>query len=348
MNNVNLNLDLKGEYSYQVIDNELVVEESDWSTNTILSGGLLDLYAYDIPSLINYLDFGKSGNFSGKSGYFLNGVQEVTGDPRLSSVQASTSEAYVEGISTKIYYRSFVTLPSTSDTTIREFAIKRSQSSNAFARNTFLTPLNIKAGQYIIFYYRLKINWGSVLSYRLSVNAADGYNYTIPVDGVTYQIPYDRTYYSNNELILSQTTEDIPSFGETFPTVFTYGLNNRVSSSFKPTELGYSIDHTTKSVTVSTAYVNISATSVGIYKNIQCVYLSKDGSLEPSSNFFVSKFRFPIAIYNLDADTTASTQLVYSINTNSGPVGPYSDPYAPSGKRTNYFTFNVNYTWREA
>jgi hypothetical protein len=348
MNNVNLNLDLKGEYSYQVIDNGLVVEESDWSTNTILSGGLIDLYTYDIPSLLNYLDFGKSGNFIGKAGYFLNGVEETTGDSRLSSVKASTSESYVENVSTKVYYRSFTTLPSTSNATIREFAIKRSQSSNAFARNTFLTPLNIKAGQYIIFYYRLKIDWSSILNYRLTINTGDNYDYSIPVDGATYQIPYDRTYYNNNSLILSQTTEDIPNFGEIFPTNLTYGINNRVSSSFKPTELGYSIDHTTKSVTVNTSYVNVSASSVGIFKNIRCIYLSKDGSVDPSSNFFVSRFKFPLAIYNLDADTTASIQLTYSINTNSGPIGPYSDPYAPSGKRTNYFTFNVNYTWREA
>jgi len=348
MNNVNLDLNLHGEYSYQVIDDGLVVEESDWSTNTILSGGLLDLYTYDIPSLIGYLDFGKSNSFAGKLGYFLNGVNEITDIDRLSSIPATTSESYIEDISTKVYYRSFTTLPSTSDTTLREFAIKRTASSNAFARNTFLVPLNIKAGQYIVFYYRLKIDWKSVLNYNLAVRTGDEYTYSIPVIGTTYQIPYDRTYYNNNELILSQTTEDIPSFGEVFPTVQTYGITNRVSSSFKPSELGYSINHSTKTVTVSTAYNNISATSVGIYKNIQCLYLSKDGSMDTSSNFFASKFRFPLAIYNLDADTTASVELKYSLNNTPVNVGPYSDPYAPTGKRTNYFTFNVNYSWREA
>ena len=35
---------------------------------------------------------------------------------------------------------------------------------------------------------------------------------------------------------------------------------------------------------------------------------------------------------------------------NNDPIilSPYSDPYTPTGKRTNYFTFNVLYTWREA
>ena len=348
MNRVNLNLDLRGEYCYQVIDSNNVVESSDWSTNTILSGGLMDLYTYDVPSLINYLDFGKSSSYAGKDGYFLDGVHEITDVSRLSSIRASTSESYIEDISTKVYYRSFTSLPSTTDTVLREFAIKRTDSSNAFARNTFVSPLNIKAGQYIIFYYRLKINWGSALDYNLTVNTGDGYTYTIPVEGATYQIPYDRTYYNNNELILSQTVEPIPSFGTAFPTVLSYGITNRVNSSFKPSELGYSIDHTTKTVTVSTAYNHISATDVGIYKNIQCIYLSKDGSMETSSNFFVSKFRFPITIYNLNADTTASISLTYTLNNTPVNAGPYSDPYAPSGKRTNYFTFNVVYSWREA
>jgi len=348
MNNVNLNLNLKGEYSYQVIENGTIVDQSDWSTNTILSGGLLDLYTYDIPSMLSYLDFGKSNSFTGKSGYFLSGVNEITDVPRLSGIQYTTAESYNEDISTRVYYRSFTTLPSTVDTTISEFAIKRTKDGSAFARNTFLSTLNIKAGQYIVFYYRLKINWNSVLSYKLTVQTADGYTYFIPIDGATYQIPYERVYYNNNILVLSQTDEDIPQFGETFPTIFKYGLTNQVNSSFKPAELGYSIDHTTKTVTVSTAYNNISAGSLGIYKNIRCLYLSKDGSLAVASNFFVSKLKFPIALYNLDAEAVASVNLTYSIYNTPVNLGPYSDPYAPTGKRTNYFTFYVNYTWREA
>ena len=348
MNNVNLNLDLKGEYSYRVMENGNVVEESDWSTNTILSGGLLDLYTYDIPSMLSYLDFGKSSNYVGKLGYFLNGVNEMTDVPRLSGIQSATSESYTENNSTKVYYRSFTTLPSTVDTTISEFAIKRTRDGNAFARNTFLSTLNIKVGQYVVFYYRLKINWSSVVSYNLTIQTADGYNYYIPVDSTTYQIPYDRVYYNNNILVLSQTEGDIPQFGETFPVVYSYGITNQVNSSFKPAELGYSIDHTSKTVTVSTVYSNISAGSTGIYKNIRCVYLSKDGLLGNTNNFFVSKFRFPIAIYNLDAGAGATINLTYTLNNDPIILSPYSDPYTPSGKRTNYFTFNVLYTWREA
>ena len=78
------------------------------------------------------------------------------------------------------------------------------------------------------------------------------------------------------------------------------------------------------------------------------MYLSKDGSLATSSNFFVSKFKFPIAIYNLDAEAVANINLTYTLNNTPVNLGPYSDPYAPSGKRTNYFTFNMLYTWREA
>ena len=348
MNNVNLNLALKGEYSYQVIENGKVVEQSDWSTNTILSGGLLDLYTYDIPSMLNYLDFGESDSYAGKAGYFLNGVNEITDVQRLKNVKATTLETYNEDISTRVYYRSFTTLPSTADTILKEFAIKRNQTSNAFARNTFPTPLNVKACQHVVFYYRLKINWRSALNYNLTVQTADGYTYSIPVECATYQIPYDRAYYNNNELVLSQTVEEIPSFGATFPADLTYGITNRASSSFKPAELGYSIDHITKTVTVSTAYTNISANSLGIYKNIRCLYLSKDGSLDAASNFFVSKFIFPIAIYNLDAEAVANINLTYSLNNTPVNIGPYSDPYAPTGKRTNYFDFNVHYAWSEA
>lgn len=348
MNNVNLNLDLKGEYSYQVIENGAVVEQSDWSTNTILSGGLLDLYSHDIPSMLSYLDFGKSSSYPGKTGYFLDGVNEISDESRLIGIQSATSESYIENNSTKVYYRSFTTLPSTKDTTVNEFAIKRTQGGKAFARNTFLATLNLKEGQYIVFYYRLKINWGSVLNYKLTVQTADGNTYYIPVEGATYQIPYERTYYNNNMLVLSQSNEDIPQFGEVFPIVYSYGITNQVNSSFSPSELGYSIDHSTKTVTVSTVYNNISAGSLGIYKNIRCMYLSKDGLQGSTNNFFVSKLKFPIAIYNLDAEAVANVNLTYSIYNSPVNLGPYSDPYAPTGKRTNYFTFNVIYTWREA
>jgi hypothetical protein len=180
------------------------------------------------------------------------------------------------------------------------------------------------------------------------MQTVDGYNYYIPIDSSTYQIPYDRVYYNNNILVLSQTEEDIPQFGDTFPIVYAYGITNQVNSSFKPVELGYSIDHTTKTVSVSTSYNNISAGSPGIYKNIRCIYLSKDGQLGTTNNFFVSKFRFPIAIYNLDAGAGATINLTYSINNTPVNLDPYSDPYTPTGKRTNYFTFNLVYTWREA
>ena len=334
MNRVNLNLELKGEYKCQVFDENSILHETDWLSNTILSGGLLDLYNYSIPEMLSYLDFGKSDSYPGKEGYFLNSVYDLTDSPRLKDIAAATSETYTENTSTRVYYRSFATLPSTLDTTIKEFAIKRSLTGNSFARNTML-PLNIKAGQYVVFYYRLKVNWFSLLKYNLRVDTADNYTYSVPVTGATYQIPYERTYYNKNQLVLTQTTEEIPSFGSVFPTVIAYGIQNKVNSSFTPTELGYSIDHNTKSVTVSTVYHNVSAASLGIYKNISNIYLSTDGPVSNTSNFFTTNFKFPLALYNLAADTDLA-------------LSPYADPYAAVGMRSNYFTFNVLYSWREA
>jgi hypothetical protein len=347
MNRVNLNLELKGEYKCQVFDGNSILHETDWSSNTILSGGLLDLYNYSIPEMLGYLDFGQSSSYPGKEGYFLDNVYQLTDSTRLKGIAAATSETYTEDTSTRVYYRSFTSLPSTLDTTIREFAIKRSLTGNSFARNTMI-PLNIKAGQYVVFFYRLKVNWSSLLRYNLRVNTADNYTYSVPVTGTIYQIPYERTYYNNNQLVLSQTVEDIPSFGSVFPTVIAYGVQNKVNSSFNPVELGYSIDHNTKSVTVSTAYHNVSAAAIGIYKNISNIYLSKDGLVSNTNNFFTTKFKFPLSLYNLDADTTASTSLTFTTGSSGLTLGPYADPYAATGKRSNFFTFNVVYSWREA
>lgn len=346
MNSTLLNFKLNGEYKFCVYENNDVVHETEWSSNTILSGGLIDLYTYDIPSLLKYLDFGKSNFRPGIQGYPLSGVDAVADTSSLRDILASTEEVLTENQSTRIYYRAYTTLPATSETTIREFAIKRAPGSNAFARNTF-DPTNIKKGQYVIFQYRLRADWSSQSKYNLRVQTASNNTYTIPVTGTPYQIPYDRTYYNNNQLVILQSSEPIPSFGATYPTNILYGVQNRPNSLFKPTELGYSINHVTRTVSVSTCYNNVSAGPIGIHSNINCLLLSKDGSTLQQDNFFVTNLKFPIVLYNLEPDTAVTTSLTFSALDMTTPIGPYASPVEPVGRRTNLFTFNVVYTWRE-
>ena len=93
--------------------------------------------------------------------------------------------------------------------------------------------------------------------------------YFIPSTSSTYQIPYDRTFYPNNKLLLIKDTRAIPSFGQTFITGAKLGiLNNSSYSSYSPTIYGESIDHNTKTYTVSTVYNNVSAVPEGIFKDI--------------------------------------------------------------------------------
>ena len=108
-------------------------------------------------------------------------------------------------------------------------------------------------------------------------------------------------------------------------------------SSFFPTELGYSINHTTKSVTVSTVYTGVQSNVSGVYRGISTFLIIPDNSLEVDHRFTATRFEVPFVFYNI-------ANLNYNL---SGITTDATSPLAGSFLRNRY-NFNYNYTWREA
>ena len=342
MNNENINVDIKlsGQYRISIVGDEGIVFTSDWRSNTILSGGLVNLYTYDIPTVCSYLDLGLSNNLPGLSGYGLSGVIIPS---EFVNIYKDITEMYQTDVASKIYYTTFTSAKATSAVTLKEFAVKRGLSS-AFARNTFNTSYDVAVGQYVNFEYKLTLNWESTSTSVVSMTGnSNNYKYTIPCITKSYNIPYDRVFYNNNYLALIgnirdldisgnyTVTDRLPNMGEDFPIYYDWGIQGEITSLYAPTILSAGIDNTNKRFNVSTRYNNIKCfTNSGIYNNIKNALLVVDGNLAKSTNKFnITQFEYPLTVYN-DAYTYKDGVLLVD------------DTY-----KYNTLALTYNYSWYE-
>lgn len=308
--NINVGIKLSGEYRFSILEDGKVVTTSDWRSNTILSGGLVDLYTYDVPTVMSNLDLGLSTSLSGSNGYGLSGVIAPS---EFTNIFRDVNEIYQEDASNRVYYSTFTTNRATSAVTLNEFAIKRGTNTTAFARNTFSTGYDIKVNQYVNFEYRLTLNWDYTTAASIAVTGNNStYKYTIPSITKNYNIPYDRVFYNNNYLALLGDIRDLdvagnynvttrlPNMGEDFPLYYDWGIQGDVTSIYTPTTILTSIDNTNKRFNVSTRYSNITCyPNSGVYNNIKNALLVVDGNFNSStSKFNITQFEYPLAVYN--------------------------------------------------
>jgi hypothetical protein len=342
MNKLDFNIGLVGEYKVKITNNNTTKFESDWSKNTILSGGLVSLYNNNITDLLGYVDFGTSTDLKGSLGYNLSGVISPQSDSNFVNVQRITENTSYENLSTVIYYNVYNTIPAAADLELNEFSIKNNINSSSFARNVFAESILLSKNDSLEFIYRLKLNWNTNSKTSLQFNTLDNYSYFVPITSQVYQVPYsDRTYKSGSKLILSKNNERLPQFGRNYPNPVVYGIINKTYSTFNSTELGSSINNNTRTYTVSTAFYNISSTPFGIYKDINSLLLTRDDTVDKASKFFITRLKFPLVLYRTPVDTFTS------LNINCECCEP-TDIYTVSESYANFFTYYINYSWSEA
>ena len=342
-NNIDVNVKLHGQYKLSVIENNKVVYTTPWSNNTILSCGLVDLYTYSIPEVINYLDLGTDTSLSGVEGYGLAGVvtQSV-----LSNIKFDNFETYQYNVSSKTYHATFTTPKVTIPIIIAEFAIKR-DSTNAFARNVFSQSYSLQKNQLVNFEYRLTLNWSTVTTTSLPVTGNNtSYTYNIPITSTTYNIPYDRVYYNNNILRIingiyktDQTTDlnyIIPPMGDAyFPGAYSTSLGKNFSD-FIPEEIATGIDNVNRKYSVSTQYkLKLGAETIinnqGVNSNTNALLLVKDGNTNiPTNKFNITYLAYPIILYK---------------EYNKCVSGIGQKEYVTA--RENTVSLIYNYTWQE-
>ena len=341
MNKLDFNIGLVGEYKVKITNNNTIKFESDWCRNTILSGGLVSLYNNNITDLLGYVDFGTSTDLIGSLGYKLSGIITPQSDINFINVPRITANTSFDSLSTVIHYNVY-SAAAVADLELNEFSIKSNINSSAFARNVFAEPILLSKNDSLEFIYRLKLNWNTNSRKSLQFNTIDNYTYYVPITSQVYQVPYDdRTYKAGSKLILSKNNERLPQFGRNYPNPVVYGIINKDYSTFNSTELGGSINHNTRTYTVSTAFYNISSTPFGVYKDINSLLLTRDNTVDKGSKFFISRLKFPLVLYRTPADSFAG------LNINCECCEP-TDIYAGVASFMNFFTYYINYSWSEA
>jgi len=339
--NINIGIKLSGEYRFSILEDGKVITTSDWRSNTILSGGLVDLYTNDIPAVISNLDLGLSTSLSGSNGYKLSGVVAPS---EFTNIFRDVTEIYQEDVSSKIYYSTFTTNRATTAVTLNEFAIKRGENTTAFARNTFSSGYAIEVNQYINFEYKLTLYWDYTTTSNIAVTGnSSTYKYSLPSTTKNYNIPYDRVFYNNNYLALLGDIRDLevsgnynvitrlPNMGEDFPLYYDWGIQGEETSVYTPTTVLTSIDNIKKQFNVSTRYDNITCCSnSGVFSNIKYALLVVDGNFNSStSKFNITQFKYPLAVYNDPYNYVGNVLLVGDTN------------------KYNVLTLTYNYSWYE-
>ena len=348
--------ELTGEYNIKVVEGSNTIYESGWCRNTILSGGLQSLYNKGISSLTDRLDLGKSTSSPGISGYHLNGIISNPESSTFLNIPRSNHSIYTEkdtkgDSSVRVFYSYFASNVADTAQSFSEFAIRQSNNKNAFARNTFKTTVYIKPEQYIVMEYRMKVRRSYAFSYKLPFITSTGQSFTVPCSGVCFNIPYDEMYRNDNELILLDESSSLPAFGAKWPVLPIYAVRNRSFSTFKPTEIGYNLDKTTRTFTVSTVFSNISAQSFGLYNRINTLLLSRNSQQQfaiglPNSAFVGIKLQFPLALFNYENNFFGISGISTEQNSSVSVYQPYNY-YNIVTARYNMFNIGINYTWRE-
>jgi len=317
MSEINYNIGLCGEYRLVVRDNDVVVNDTGWCKNTILSGGLEFLSTNSILSAISYVDLGTSTALS--NDYTLSGVLVPCVNSALLKIPSGNIQYYQINKSTQVYYSIYSSPPITlQNESINEFCIK-TIADTGFARAVFPESVNIKVGQNINFEYRVSVDHSSEYQTDMEFKTPDNSSFYIPVTSKTFNIPNIESnpnrigkLVDNYDLLLIQNNDDIPDFGETYPDVRDprlcgVGLTESLSR-FMPSTVYSGLDVSTKQYSVITLYSNISAPyDSGIFNNINSTVLTYD-----NLTFHITRFEFPLTLYN----TTLYTDLT-SANTSN-------------------------------
>jgi hypothetical protein len=295
---MNLDYKLCGMYRYSVVNKGNFVYTSNWTRNTILSSGLIELYTKEIPNILNMLSLGSNNTLSGSLGYKLSGVITPTSFININrdDIQSFTD---VSTPSVKTYFITF-TVNIENLTSIREFAIM-STPSIGFARNVLQEELLIPSDSILNFEYRLAVDWSSTQSTSALFQNVSSNSFYVPLSVKTYNIPGDRIFYDNAQLILNQYTGSLPQFGDNFwQSTPSWGIVNRESSIFLPTHILSSINHTNRSFSATTNFNSISApVNTGFSDNINSFNLVLDGNIDIKNNSYVyCRLAYPLNIYN--------------------------------------------------
>lgn len=359
MNKIDCISELRGEYNIKVLENKRTVFSSGWCKNTILSGGLVNLYNNDISSLTNILDLGKSSSLPGSQGYGLKGVIQPADTPLLNIPRSrhsvfSESDGVVNN-ATRVFYSYFASDVSTTDQTLSEFAIRSSSNIGGFARNVFSRPVNVQRNQYIILEYILKVNRRHTLTTKLPFKTSAGHSFTVPITGVSFNIPYNEMYRNDNELILLKENTPLPAFGTNWPVSPNFAINNKAFSTFTSTEIGRGLNNTTRSYSVSTVFYNISAKPYGLFNQINTIALGRNSQITfnnglVNDRFLAIRMSFPLSLYNYENnffDINGITSEVVP-NTTRPLHGVYDyRTYSTTSSRYNKLDLYFNYTWSE-
>lgn len=301
-----IKISLHGQYKISIQSDDCIDYDSNWCNNTILSGGLAELYSYSFLEIMSLLDLGSNSTLGGSTGYSLSGV--VTPVLPFTNIFNDFGDTFKASDTSRVYHAYYTSIKAPYDIMVREFAVKRNQTSVAFARNVFAQSYEIKKGQHVNFQYRLKVNWNSTVSTKtLSLSAGTGSTFTVPITSTTYNIPHNRAYYNDNKLVLANTANSVidnstlPVFGSIHPgSIYSFAINtNKQRSIINPTEIsrGHGEGRT---YSVSTVYSNITSRTNNTAINfINNAYLVRDGALEVPTNWFhLTRFAFPIIVYN--------------------------------------------------
>ena len=315
---------LKGEYCLTIFSNNQQKYTTDWQSNTILSGGLVNLYDTNVSSLLSSLDFGISRDLPGSAGYTLSGVITPISNIAFRGINAALQDTYIEDLSAQVYYSRFQTPTTNIAATLNEFCIRN--DSEGFSRNVFDTEIVIEPNQYVVFEYRLRASRYASLDSTIPFTTYDRYTFTVPVSSIIYNIPYPEIYKPGSILILASNKESLPEFGKQWPLSIEYALGRKISSTFSSQEIGRGLDNDTRTYTVSTIFANISASTPGVFNAINSLILSRaeddyNTILNPFEEFMVTKLKFPLTLYQFPSNYFQSS--IYTT-----PYSIYATPCA--------------------
>jgi hypothetical protein len=354
MNKIDCVSELRGEYNVKVVEENRAVYESGWCKNTILSGGLQNLYNKDISTLTGLLDLGKSSALPGSLGYSLNGVVTRADSSIFLNIPRSKHSIYSENVgasknASRVFYSYFASSIATTEQNLTEFAIKSIDGSGAFARNVFNRVVKVQPNQYIVLEYRLKVNRQHSFTSSLPFKTSSGHTFTVPCSGVCFNIPYNEMYRPDNELVLLNDNTNLPTFNSNWPIAQNFAINNKTSSTFRPIEIGRSINNNTRTYSVSTVYHNVSARPYGLFNQINTFVLNRNSGVQFSNglangSFVGIRFKFPLALYNYANNFFDVNGITNEVIENTGYI---YRAYATSTSRYNKFDIGINYTWRE-
>lgn len=342
-NSLDTDISLYGEYRLRVVENTRTVSDTGWCKNTILSGGLVSLSSFSISDALYYLDLGTSNTLPGSNGYKLNGVVTKSANSEFLNVLRDSLQTFTDSLSTKVYVAGFSSdITSTTTETLKEFAIKAIDGTG-FSRNVFPASVTVNYGQGVNFEYRLSIGWNGSRDVVVPFKTRSGDTFStffIPTTSTSFNIPYDRVYYSGNKLILLKN-ETLPKFNDNISSQLIFAFNNKFFSTFNPTVISSAIDHTSRIMNVFEEYQNITAPDLtGVVDNVNIALLVKDGETSiPSNNFLATKFAFPLALYNYNSVEDIN---IIPVNNTGVNIGLYNK------FKQNVLSLCYRYAWTEA